>query len=576
MIIDSVAFKGHRCFKDAWAGFETLKPVNVIIGRNNTGKSHLLDLIAALCKGAPFEKHWSIRFGGVLDEACLRSVFPENNYLGGFQGDPWRDHGRIFVNERINWEIDANGHASKLLFRNSFDLSNQHDPASTQNRRQMLADILRNMSHPLSGLIFRRLFAERNLGAETAGVTLALGPDGHGGSNIIRRYLVTSNEKFPREVVQKDLLAALNEVFGPDGQFTEIDIRVHDEAVEPGTEPLWEVYLGEAKKGLIQLSRSGSGLKTVILVLLNLLVVPHFEQKPKSRYVFAFEELENYLHPALLRRLLRFVEQYAVTEKAAIFLTTHSSAALDVFSASNDAQIIHVTHDGEAARVATVSAHFERLDVVAQLGAKPSDLLQANGIIWVEGPSDRVYLNRWLELYAGKRLREGRDYQCAFYGGSLLARAQFTSPEEEDCELVNLLNINPNVIVVCDGDRTADNVPIKERVRKIQAQVKKIPGAHIWTTAAKEIENYTPGSVLQSALGIDSVPDPGQYERFFPGERDGSDSFIQTKLDRRTMDKMELALCSAPFMDKEKMKSRFDWEKEMEQIVERIDKWNRI
>jgi predicted GTPase len=41
MIAESVKFRGHGCFKNEWAGFDTIKPINVIIGRNNTGKSHL-------------------------------------------------------------------------------------------------------------------------------------------------------------------------------------------------------------------------------------------------------------------------------------------------------------------------------------------------------------------------------------------------------------------------------------------------------------------------------------------------------------------------------------------------------
>ena len=35
-------------------------------------------------------------------------------------------------------------------------------------------------------------------------------------------------------------------------------------------------------------------------------------------------------------------------------------------------------------------------------------------------------------------LREGRDYQCVFYGGALLAQVQFASPEDEAAKLANL------------------------------------------------------------------------------------------------------------------------------------------
>jgi|GEM_PF-2267096 len=38
MIPSSVKFKGYRCFRDHWAGFYEFKAINVIVGRNNTGK----------------------------------------------------------------------------------------------------------------------------------------------------------------------------------------------------------------------------------------------------------------------------------------------------------------------------------------------------------------------------------------------------------------------------------------------------------------------------------------------------------------------------------------------------------
>ena len=279
------------------------------------------------------------------------------------------------------------------------------------------------------------------------------------------------------------------------------------------------------------------------------------------------------LHPALLRRLFQYLEKYALDEQATIFLTTHSSTALDLFGVSENAQIIHVTHDGKTARTTTVSAHFDRLDIVSKLGAKPSDLLQANGIVWVEGPSDCVYLNRWIQLCSGGTLQEGRDYQCAFYGGSLLSQVEFMPPEEET-RIVNLLRVNPNIVVVCDSDRDSDDSPIKPRVERIRAEVESIPGGHIWVTEAKEIENYLPGSVLAQASDESSLPDPGQYESFFPRKTAPGQSYLEARLSRKRPDKMDLAMRSASHMTREIMTDRFDWKEQMKQIVARIRCWN--
>jgi putative ATP-dependent endonuclease of OLD family len=578
MLAESVKFQGHRCFKGEWAGFDTIKPVNVIIGRNNTGKSHLLDLAEALC-GPLNTQGWRYRCRTTLDESALKRVFPENQSGGNLRGYFWNDHGCHFIGVTVEWETDAQMRPTEIFFPPGFDPNSRFGPASTNARLDCIRLALQNLPHKLSGLRFRRLLADRDIRPEPPGTDLALDPDGHGATNIIRRYIVTSNPRYPREIIQRQLLEGLNKVFGKDGQFNEIQIKLHDEAKPGQSQGYWEVFLGESKKSLIPLSTSGSGLKTVILVLLNLLVVPEIEGTPKSKFVFAFEELENNLHPALLRRLFQFLENYAISEQATIFLTTHSSTALDLFGVSKNAQIIHVTHNGEGARATVVSAHFDHLGVISELGAKPSDLLQANSVIWVEGPSDCIYLNRWIDLFSDGSLQEGRDYQCAFYGGSLLARTQFASPEEAESELVNLLRVNPNIVVVCDSDRTAatgEGSRIKGRVRRISAEVERIPGAHIWTTEAKEIENYLPGQVLSEVFKLKNVPDPGQYEAFFPSGDDSKNgsSFIEGHLKRQGLDKMDLAVQAAPYITKELMSPRFDFLQQIQKIIEKIRGWN--
>ena len=512
----------------------------------------------------------------MLDEESLRSEFLEK-HTSVLGGDDWSEHGQHFVDIPVTWEGGTNGNISNEVFPDDFELDSPYGESSTNERLSRIRQVLQHVTHQFNRRSFRRLLAERDIKTEPQDVNLTLGPDGSGASNIVRRFILSANPQFPGEVIKRELLDALNSIFGNDGEFSEITVQVHDDGESEGTNGYWEIYLGENKKGLISLSKSGSGLKTILLVLLNLLVVPKAkieENRNKSEFVFAFEELENNLHPALLRRLFQYIEEYAMKEKTHIFLTTHSSTALDFFGVSKNAQIIHVLHDGESARTTTVSAHFDRLGVVSELGAKPSDLLQANGIVWVEGPSDRIYLNRWIDLYSKGRFQEGRDYQCAFYGGSLLARTQFKAPEEAETDLVNLLSVNPNIIVMCDGDRTAKDSDIKGRVKRINTEVQKIPDAHIWITNAKEIENYIPGSVLEKALDLSELRDPEQYENFFPRKKLCSKSYIEVNLNRRNVDKIDLARSSVPHMTKDIMVYRFDWEEQMEKIVAHIESWN--
>ena len=565
MIIDKIHFKGYLCFQNQWSGFDEVKPINVIVGRNNTGKSHLLDFVEMLCDDKIFQKGNQYRCSGILDELILMTNFPKNTSGGTLGGNHWIDHGKKLVGEPITWEVDQNSNVCNVRMEKSELL--------TEPRVNKLSGSLISLSHRLSKTRFRRLLADRDIKAEKASIDLNLSPGGAGASNIVRRFILSSDPKLPRDLIQRDLRQALNRIFCHDGKFTEIQPNLHDSVQDEEYKDHWEIFLGEENKELISLSKSGSGLKTVLLVLLNLLVVPKIEQKPVRSYTFAFEELENNLHPALLRRLFQFVEEYAVKQRTSVFLSTHSSTALDFFGISKNAQVIRIIHDGKFARSEPITAHFDRIDVLAELGAKPSDLLQANGIVWVEGPSDRIYINRWIHILSNGELNEGIDYQCAFYGGALLARVTFETPDLAPPDLANLLRINPNVVVVCDSDRPSKGARLKKRVSRVKSEVQQIRGAHIWVTQAREIENYMPGIVLARAFGRRNLPDPEQYEKFFSMKGSLEGTYIGANIQSHNVDKVELASLCVKHMDREAMAPRFDWKKEMGEIVRNIRSW---
>lgn len=567
MIADSFKFKGHPCFKNEWSGFDAFKPISVIIGRNNTGKSQLLDILHQLTVteihkiGLPYD------CSGLLDEPSLRSKFQHRTSGGQLPGDHWDNHGNHLKDSTINWRRDLDRNKCQVELEFS-DRVRQQGWASEY--RERLAEITKVAKASVHGRKFRRLLADRDMQPEPENRQLELNADGTGGTNIIRRFINSSDAAMREELIQKDLLTALQEIFGEDARFNGIEVREDEDNKK------WEVYLREPSKGLVPLSSSGSGLKTVILVLLNLLVVPEMESQDKSKFIFAFEELENNLHPALMRRLFSYLIRYVEQEKCMLVLTTHSNVALDVFGPHPDAQIIHVTHDGESASSKTIEAHFDQVGLLAELGARPSDLLQANGVIWLEGPSDRIYFNRFIELFSNGELREGRHYQCAFYGGSNLARSTFSAPDDSDETFANLLRLNHNVAVICDGDRTAasgEGSRIKKRVQRVKQEVEKFNGAFLWITEAKELENYIPGSVWSKVYDVDGVPDPEKFDRF-PGRDIGSDDFTKKYLDRKSFDKCDFAARAVEHLAVDELVVRFEFKEKIESLVALIRKWN--
>ena len=109
MTADSVHFTEHLCFKEGWSGFDTVELLNVIIGRNNSGKSHLLDLVDALCRGSGELRRWRCRFRGKLDQDSVTSVFRQNTRGGALGGNHWDEQGRYLVDMPVSWETNRGG-----------------------------------------------------------------------------------------------------------------------------------------------------------------------------------------------------------------------------------------------------------------------------------------------------------------------------------------------------------------------------------------------------------------------------------------------------------------------------------
>ncbi|PPU91325.1 ATP-dependent nuclease [Xanthomonas albilineans] len=579
MPITSVKVKGYSCFTGDWCGFDQFKPITVIIGRNNAGKSQLLNLVGHLCdtSGQRLSETDSFLFEGIIMEDELRHYFHEGRRDESMDGDQWVHNGALYANTYIKWskglqiEImkmqphEGNGYGGKVNYR----------PGPGVFHALLLT--LSKISSPFANKRFFHLMADRDIRPEIAEKSLDLLPDGRGATNIIRDYLINARKiSTSRPIIQNELKNALNKIFGPDGEFLQIFIQQHDKNSGVATDGQWEVFLEEERKGLISLTNSGSGLKTVILVLLNLLVMPKIESINPADCVFAFEELENNLHPSLLRRLLKFIDAFTREYQCSVFFTTHSSTTLDLFSRAEHAQFVRISHDGKSASTQTIDRFFDQAHIVGELGAKASDILQANGIIWVEGPSDAIYLNHWIEIFSGGRLLEGRDYACAFYGGSLLARTTLSEPGVGGDGFVNLIPLNRNVALICDSDRSSKFTRLKPRVKKAQHAIGEIPDAVIWITAGREIESYLPGSVLSAALGKPSAVDPDQYELFFPSTKKAAkgNSYLEDKLGLKTIDKVELALSARPHMTKEVMETRLDWTNQMTVLTNAIHKWN--
>lgn len=563
----SVKAKNLKCFGDNEQGFEQIKAINLIIGRNNSGKSTLIDLIEYVVKGgdAP-EGHWHDRnkpeiiAEAPLSEAELRRVFPDGTSGGGIPGRNHWQFGSKFVGAKLTWNLGAQQGQKYISIGDCLDGTRPFD--GIQNAQNYLKRVADEKTNPLSGKIFRRIYAERNISPEgDDGASLNISGDGGGATNIIQNFINKAN--LQSDLVEITLLEELNKIFLTDAVFTDIVCQQLDGGA-------WEIYLEEEGKGRVPLSQSGSGLKTIIIVLIYIHLVPVVNKKPLSDFVFGFEELENNLHPALQRRLLSYLRKITESHGCIFFLTTHSNVEIDLFSKDKLAQILHVTHDGITAAVRTVKTYIENRGILDDLDVRASDLLQSNGIIWVEGPSDRIYLNRWIELWSNGKLHEGNHYQCVFYGGRLLAHLSSEEPELVE-EGVSILRANRNCAILIDSDKRAQQARLNDTKRRILAEVSD-NGGFSWVTKGKEIENYIPANAIVAWKNRQGIKQVEQYANFF----DYLNKIDNGQGDYYSSKKSLLAEKIVPHMNQESLATVLDLGEKLNELCGVIRGWNNL
>lgn len=206
-----------------------------------------------------------------------------------------------------------------------------------------------------------------------------------------------------------------------------------------------------------------------------------------------FEEPELHLHPTIQRRLVQVLEQQCRHGNWQALLSTHSNHMLD--QSSESISIFAVGRVDGASVLTDASPRSEQYALLETLGVRPSSVLQANSVIWVEGPSDAIYLRFFLMRRAqqtGIRLREFSDFAFAFFGGALLRHASVAVAPIPD--LVHLLSVHPKSFVVVDADRTSSLEDLgKEYTREFLATASP---ERVWVSAGREVENYLRDEVL--------------------------------------------------------------------------------
>jgi putative ATP-dependent endonuclease of OLD family len=482
--MENFQIKNYKCFDDDGCTITSFKDINIIIGKNNSGKSSIIDIVKFLTGGDKkfFE---NLREGKspqffaehAITEKLIRTVFSSSTYGGElYQWANHQEYGLQFVGKTIEYEITQSGNT----FIHLRDYNNL--PGVTIN---YFKSYVAHIPNSLGNKNFVHLTAERDVQPERPEQEIQILPNGVGATNFIQQIINRSD--LDSALIEKKLLEELNKITNPDIHFTRILVQLNGNH--------WEIYFENKIDGRIPLSKMGSGIKTILLVLLLIVVQPEIQKRQISNHVFALEELENNLHPSQQRRLYYYLYEYCVENNCKFFFTTHSNIVIDLFNKLENTQILHINRSEDQTNIKSINQFSELNHILDDLDIKASDILQSNSIIWVEGPSDRLYINKWIKLI-DSNLIEGYHYSIMFYGGRLLSNLTLDYESVAD-ELIPLIKLNRNSYVVMDRDGKTISVKLNKTKERI---AKELGENRIWITKGREIENYLNDRTLNSWL----------------------------------------------------------------------------
>ncbi|MCG9970940.1 ATP-dependent nuclease [Christiangramia crocea] len=485
--LQGIKIRNFRSFNEEGVTLDNLKKINVIIGKNNCGKSNVLRFLQLInsnlreFKKFPNNIQNQYRRNELGAEIALKfngEDLPVNKERLTYRRK------EILQNDHFLWYNFNKGIIELPVFiaeaeqHELIPFQNQYSSAGKPQLQEAVKGLWsgfveRKIKRVFDDLIyiphFRIIKEGHDFGDSNSSIN---------GSNIISKMFEMQNPLIGDENLRK--------------KFLKIQKFVSDLINKPDL----EIEIPHTKEEIVltidgnrlPLESFGTGIHQLVILCSTLVI--------HENCIVCLEEPEIHLHPELQRKFIRFLDK----TNNQYFITTHSNIFLD---SSKNTSIYHIRNNGKFSEISHADRSKKSIQILDDLGYQSSDILQSNGVIWVEGPSDRVYLLKWLKIL-DDQLIEGLHFTIMFYGGRLLSHLSFQN-EVIVKDLISLLKLNRNAFVIMDRDGFTSQAKINCTKKRIKSEIGE---KKCWITKGREIENYLTESTLSKWIDKKIKIDP--------------------------------------------------------------------